>query len=154
MTTGTHATIGLCTGIIISQVFQIPIIEVAAGSIIGSTFADIDQTLKIFRRKIFRHRGITHSIFVPSSLIIFVASIIFLNLGIPYWIFTGMAIGLFTHMFADLLNGKGVELLAPFSSKNYRILDLKYDGVGEKIIRALFVIAVLVYTGYNFYGRI
>lgn len=140
MTEYTHTTIGLCVGIILSNLTHSPIdqsIEITMGCMLGADIADVDQSIKFIR-----HRGITHSLAVPVAVFV-------LNWYYPSWALVGFIIGLLTHIAADLLNGKGVELFAPLSKRNYIIMDLKYDGEGERVLRILTFSLMLVYVSLD-----
>lgn len=121
----THIAAGvLCTLVAYKINPSMPIIDLMAGAIITSKLPDIDQ-----KTKLLRHRGETHSIVWP--IILYIASLYMTN---GRNIVIGAIIGLLSHLALDLMNGKGIEIIWPLNSKNYRIFDLKYEGVMEHVL--------------------
>ncbi len=110
-------------------------LRLTPSQVIASAFfgivSDMDHTLGL------RHRGFTHSLlFALLSFII--ASALFPNLALPAFV------GITTHIFADMLNPEGVELLYP-NKKNYRIAKFRFDSkLGNGIIVALSALLVLL----------
>lgn len=106
-------------------------IEILAGAIITSKLPDIDQKLPLLR-----HRGQTHSIICP--ILLYIAS--------GYYsrsLLLGMAIGWISHIIIDLFNGKGIEILYPLSKQNYRIMDIKYNGIIENVLLVLMCVGII-----------
>ena len=117
-----------------------------AGSFLGSLLPDIDHPTSTASKKMFifsipyrilqfifgkfkstkhfvGHRGITHSLlfmFIPLCLMFFV-------LSSPFWkaAMFGLTVGIFSHLFMDMLNPHGVPLFMPFAKKTFRLLPKK-----------------------------
>lgn len=69
------------------------------------------------------HRGITHSLLflaIPIAIMLIGT----LNPWIETALF-GLSIGIFSHLFMDMLNPMGVPLLLPFTKKKFRLLPKK-----------------------------
>ncbi len=69
------------------------------------------------------HRGITHSLLflsIPILLMLFVFDNSWLDLGM-----VGLSVGIFSHLFMDMLNPMGVPLFLPFAKKKFRLLPKK-----------------------------
>ena len=130
---------GNLISIVCIQATNIHALTFLAGSYIGSTLPDIDHDLPL------RHRGQTHSLF--AFFIIF-----FIYLYTQELIILGLSIGYFTHIFIDMFNGKGTEILWPVTDKNYHFLDMKYSGVGEKVIFNTSMILSIVIITYQVWG--
>lgn len=80
------------------------------------------------------HRKITHSL---SFLAIIAAYsyIIEKTLGIPWLYFTGMIIGVLSHLFGDYITSKGIPFAYPFSKKHVQFLFTFRTGSGtERVI--------------------
>jgi membrane-bound metal-dependent hydrolase YbcI (DUF457 family) len=134
----THSAIGITSGLVYFSITKEYPIEIIAGSLAASNFPDIDQKLKFIR-----HRGITHS-FIPV-IISAIAYFYFFN-----YVLIGIIIGLLSHMFCDLMNGKGIEILYPISKRNFHILDIKYNGFFEKIfLTSSIIISIIILTGID-----
>lgn len=84
------------------------------------------------RKSCFVHRGIMHSLLIPSLYSIgfgFTKSLILKPLLL------GIVVGLLSHLFLDLISS-GEELLAPFTSKRFRLpLAFKTGGIMDHILR-------------------
>ena len=133
-----------------------------SGCMNGAMLPDIDQKLnflkttkttkttkrakeKTVKHNLIRHRGITHSWVLPLILYSTYMQI----LEYPRYIFLGILIGVLSHVFIDLLNGNGAEILWP-CQKNFSLLDLKYNGIGERVLCALaFVITFISILDIN-----
>lgn len=111
---------------------------IMAGSIIGSLLPDIDhknstiskkhKILSWFIRLVCDHRGITHAPLVQAVLIM---SLLYLGrdasniVGYAYIGFVvGLGIGIFNHLFLDLLTVSGIPLLYPFTKKKIHLMTL------------------------------
>lgn len=113
-------------------------IELVIGALATACLPDVDQQVKLLR-----HRGPSHSLLWPIILII----------ASGYYsqsLLLGAAIGLISHLLIDLFNGKGIEIIWPISDKNYRIADIKYDGIMENIgfVVMMISIATLIVSNY------
>ena len=70
------------------------------------------------------HRGITHSLLfmaIPILLMLFAFENAFLKISM-----LGISIGIFSHLFMDMLNPMGVPLLLPVSKHKFRLLPKKW----------------------------
>lgn len=134
MTRRTHMAIAILSSLIASQYMDTPKFELISGAINTAMLPDVDQKLKCFR-----HRGMTHSIIIPAVLYM---GHRYLSGGAKY-IILGLAIGWLSHIIIDMLNGKGAEIFWP-SQKNYKIMDIKYNGKGEKAIFVICVIGIII----------
>ena len=131
MDTGSHLLFGVTLGglaLIDHNVASNPELAQAimAGTIIGSNAPDFDTVtrLKGFKNYIKYHRGISHSIpalIIWALLISIPLSQIFnVQNHWPYlflWSFTAVSF----HVFLDLLNSYGVQILQPFQTERYRL---------------------------------
>lgn len=90
------------------------------------------------------HRGPTHSLFIPLVLSVLQYLTLGFGNGFLQVVMLGFILGYTLHIVEDLLYGKGCKIFWPVASQNYNILDLKYDGFGEKLIEAASVILALV----------
>ena len=131
MKSSTHIIGGVLAALVLAKVLDIPPIQLIPAAIITSTLPDVDQKVKILR-----HRGQTHSL-------AFVAVFILVWCKISRNEIVGLIIGIASHLALDMLNGKGIELLWPMNSKNYRIMDLKYNGVVENILIGMMVVGII-----------
>lgn len=68
------------------------------------------------------HRGITHSLLFMSIPII--AMFFVTNLWVQT-VLIGLTVGIFSHLFMDMLNPTGVPLFMPFAKKKFRLLPKK-----------------------------
>lgn len=89
------------------------------------------------------HRGPTHSLAVPLAF--YVCYTECLTGSTPYTdvLFYSFLSGYVLHIAADLLNGKGCPLLWPILSSRYHIMDIKYDGLGEKLCCLIAILAAI-----------
>lgn len=131
MTEKTHYITGVLTALIYVHATKAPVDQIVIGAIAGSDLPDIDQYFSALK-----HRKVTHSLLFPS-----------LFLGIEYFyhsgVLLGLVIGWVIHIFMDMMNGKGVCLFYPIK-KNFNILDIKYNGTIEKIIRSGAIAGIIV----------
>ena len=119
---------------------------VVGSSWLGSLLPDIDHPTSTMSKKFFLasipyrilqfifgkfkytkdfagHRGITHSLLflsIPILLMLFTFDNPWLDLGM-----VGLSIGIFSHLFMDMLNPMGVPLFLPFAKKKFRLLPKK-----------------------------
>ena len=119
---------------------------VVASSWLGSLLPDIDHPTSTMSKKFFLvsipyrimqfifgkfkytkdfvgHRGITHSLLflsIPILLMLFAFSNPWLDLAM-----LGLSVGIFSHLFMDMLNPMGVPLFLPFAKKKFRLLPKK-----------------------------
>lgn len=115
-------------------------------SFVGSLLPDIDHPTSTASKKMFLlslpyrilqfifgkikftkdfvgHRGITHSLLflsIPIILMLFVFQSPYLKASM-----FGLGVGIFSHIFMDMLNPHGVPILMPLSKKTFRLLPKK-----------------------------
>lgn len=140
MTVQTHVSFALMSGAALwipYSIYQSPTImdfTMYIGAVaIGSVFPDIDEPESYIGRKtiiisnivkkLFGHRGMTHSLFFA----IFVFTILFvvnmINFENKYLFFVyGFSIGWFFHSIGDMFTIGGVPILLPFKKKKYHVL--------------------------------
>lgn len=102
------------------------------------------------------HRGITHTLLVPTLCVIamyFADALLnqykFINIGLQSVIF-GFVYGYIAHIIADMFNGKGTPILWPISRNKISVMDLPSTG----IIPWIFTVIVLVtQAGIMFGGQ-
>ena len=103
----------------------IALLTVSAGSYgpdIDIQQSHLGQQHRIISKHL-KHRGITHTMFVPAILL----NVMLLAKDLPFLVsfIFGFLLGWLTHIFADLFNKKGVPLLWPFTSKKFHIASFK-----------------------------
>ena len=122
-----------------------------AGGAMGAMFPDIDSpTSKIRRgiRKVFtgdpstekrviNHRREPHMPLIWA--IIFAICLFFFNHPAAETFIWGMMIGVFSHLFLDMLNPAGIPLFGPIKRKKINILPIKTNSWGENVIAILLV---------------
>ncbi|MEN8907498.1 MAG: metal-dependent hydrolase [Clostridiales bacterium] len=115
----THAVSGIAISKVAGEQLDISN-PVFAAIVVGSIFPDIDILLQKWGDYVYlkNHRGFTHSIvglvlssIILSLIIMFIYSTSFLG------VFTGVTIGLFSHIIWDLFNSYGAKALWPFYKK-------------------------------------
>lgn len=89
------------------------------------------------------HRGPTHSLAVPLAFYLCYTECITGTTPYIDVLFYSFLSGYLLHIAADMLNGKGCPLLWPILSSRYHILDIKYDGIGEKLCCGIAVLAAI-----------
>ena len=63
----------------------------------------------------------------------------------------GMAIGVASHLFVDMLNPAGIPLLGPFYRKKINILPIKTNSWGENIVAILLCLIEIYLIYYLFF---
>ena len=137
MTRTTHVAVAITTSLAYSILVGVQGIEVVAGAVCSCMIPDIDQKIKWLG-----HRRQTHSI-------LFLAMFVVLAIFIQRDVTIGLILGIWSHLQIDMFNSKGIELFWPFNTKNYSLCSLKYNGIGEKIIRIVSVGASLGMIGWK-----
>lgn len=134
-----------------------------SGGAMGAMFPDIDSpTSKVRRgiRKVFtgnpntdkrviNHRREPHMPFIWAilfALLFFAIN----NLYVEMFLI-GMAIGVTSHLFIDMMNPAGIPLLGPFYRKKISILPIKTNSWGENIIAILLVLIEIYLIYYLFF---
>ncbi|MFQ6111979.1 MAG: metal-dependent hydrolase, partial [Nitrospinota bacterium] len=97
--------------------------------VVGAVFPDIDFTLTAINSTFYLsyHRGLTHSIFGAPLFALALAGILRLSLRRGnFWLMVLLAtLGMYTHVFLDLITSFGTQLFTPFSNTRYS-LDLVF----------------------------
>lgn len=106
-----------------------------AAMIAGSLLPDIDVgSSKLGRYNplsfVIPHRGVTHSL---------------LAVGLIYWLYEPLAIGMMTHVILDMLNPRGVSLLwpLPFKVKLPIIGNIESGGILDALIMVLMLVFII-----------
>lgn len=134
ITRATHTACAIASALILSQTMDTPIIDTVCGALCTAMLPDIDQDVKYLR-----HRGQTHSFIWPMILYMISRCVVY-----GKYIVLGMAVGWLSHVIIDLFNGKGCESLWPLTDKNYRVADIKYNGIGERVIFVLTCVGIVI----------
>ena len=155
MTGKTHLTVAAATAVILyaTTAPQTPapeLIGVATLAGLGGLLPDIDhknskisQSMKVtsaITRAISSHRGLFHT---PLLW----AIVGYLMTLAPYaekWA-PAVLIGIFSHLFLDMLNPMGIPLLWPAYRKKIHLLKIKTGGAIENVICVAFPIACATY---------
>jgi inner membrane protein len=114
--------------------------------------------IKFFKKlsDMFNHRGIFHAplfwtvIFLP--LFFLATSLIkdeFIKNTLVGFLF-GNFIGVFLHLFADMLNPTGIPIFMPFHDKKYRLAQIRTGSWGEFIFRIIMVVVFVVVAFVSF----
>lgn len=146
MTGKTHTFVGLTSCMVLTAVYPntmeiagkavIPMLGVLA-TIPGSLGPDVDIAGSTASRKVpllnkvLKHRGITHTLLVPAVLYAIIYQFDF-NIMVMSQVF-GFLFGWVMHIFADLLNKKGVPVLWPLMTSHFHIMTIKTGTIEEKI---------------------
>ncbi len=97
--------------------------------VVGAVFPDIDFTLTALNSTFYLsyHRGITHSLFGAPIFALALAGILRLSLRKGnFWLMVLFAtLGMYMHIFLDLITSFGTQLFTPFSNTRYS-LDLVF----------------------------
>lgn len=146
MTGKTHMAVGLSSCVVLTAIFPTTltvaetVVSPALGilaTIPGSLGPDIDISGSTASRKfplfakILTHRGFTHTLVIPAILY---AILYYSGFGLMLnsQIF-GFLFGWVMHIFADLLNRKGVPLFYPLSTRKVHIMTIRTGKIDEKI---------------------
>ena len=118
----THSAIGLLTAIVLLPFFDIHWMLFIPLVVFASYLPDVDHENSKINRvipltrwipKLFKHRGVFHSIFPPTIIYLAAWQYGYLQIGIP------VAIGYLSHLISDSLTKLGCNFLHPIS--NFRI---------------------------------
>ena len=147
-------------------------------SCVGSTFPDIDQTQSKTGKKMpitshlikfihaiadklsmkgiskaTSHRGVTHSVLIWFILFVIAYSIgNAFNLIAPlFWGINGFFFGVATHLILDMLNKRGIPVLAPLSYLSFHFLKIRTGSVGEKLFSITLTLLLLGFMCFNIY---
>ncbi|MFW6026060.1 MAG: metal-dependent hydrolase [Candidatus Woesearchaeota archaeon] len=123
--------------------------------IVSSLLPDLDEpnsksgrkvsNISYLIKKIFGHRGITHSLVFILVLAGFIYGII-LYYSLPFNYLIYFILGYISHIFSDLLTKSGVPLFYPYK-KNISVPIITTNNFSEKIFRSL-ISLVFVYQTY------
>jgi inner membrane protein len=95
----------------------------AIAFLIGAVFPDIDMVVSFFGPEFFLryHRGITHSIIAAPFFAILIAAVIyrFTSLKKFFLLWLIVALGIYSHIFFDLITSYGTVIFDPISMKRY-----------------------------------
>lgn len=128
-------------------------------SFVSSLLPDIDEPQSYLGRRLklisnifkafFGHRGFTHSLlgFVSFTLLFYLVFIY--HIGFPLFSISFFIMGYSIHLIEDFITTRGIPLFSPFISKRYSIPLVKTQGIGEYIIRLIFV-GLFLYQSYFF----
>jgi len=135
-------------------VLLLGLLPVAAGAL----FPDIDTPYSSYGRKHkfistklgLRHRGITHTLFIPALLTlcaVFVPRYIedyFIRASVRSLI-VGFLAGWLSHVFIDLFNKKGCPIFWPFSKKRIHLASVRINCWQENVFLLLYLAATVLY---------
>ena len=163
----THVIGGVCSAVILNQfILQpntieaniIPCTIVMAGSIVGSLLPDIDHTQSYLGKRakiiskpmnsLLGHRGAFHSPFLHFLILslLFIVGQMSLSDGLfvlHKYLLSGLAIGIFSHLFLDSLTKAGIPILYPVSKKKVSFMPLTTGGKGEFVVRILLYLTII-----------
>lgn len=107
---------------------------------IDTNFSTVNRVLKTGKQNQFSHRGIMHSLSIPS-LIFLVYWLIFQNMGIIPFI-----AGYLSHILLDMFNPKGVPLLSPFTRKRFKMpISIETGSLYDKALGFIFIALFIVF---------
>lgn len=101
------------------------------------------------------HRGITHTLLVPTIVLAFMLYVQTQLTVLPaissllLSLLFGWEVGYLAHIFADLFNGKGVPLFWPIIKGKVHIADLPSDGFGAWMFAVLYTVCIILYLRYG-----
>jgi len=140
-----------------------------AGVVLGSLLPDIDEPQSYIGKRtmivsnilkmVFGHRGATHYLIVPLSILI--GSIILYQFNTLYgYLVAGVAYGYLFHLFGDMLTISGIrKFFFPFgSSKSYGLLPKKFrfytNSIKEHLLNVVLTLLLLgqLFLLYKFGG--
>lgn len=125
MDSTSHVLMGTATGLMIASGisglgYEVSTTAIVATSVVANVFPDIDVIFKLKSNNAYinAHRGASHSLMVAFIWISIIATFAYIfqpDYFILYYVIA--AIGVFLHLFTDLLNGYGVQFFWPFKKK-------------------------------------
>ena len=150
MTGKTHAFVGVTSCLVLSALY--PDALVVAGKVVspilgviatipGSYAPDVDIAGSTASKKFpllakfLKHRGITHTLLIPAVIYCILSQFNF-NLMVATQIF-GFLLGYVMHIFADMLNKKGVPILWPLMTSHFHIMTIKTGTFEETLFMAV-----------------
>lgn len=93
-----------------------------------------------------KHRGLMHTLIIPAF---FYAATYLIKEPTFKILITGLTIGYFTHLLADLLTARGCPIFFPFSKKNIKFMKIKTGGAGEYIAAAVICVCLGALFGFG-----
>lgn len=125
MDTSSHICMGVATGLMITNVatnnnIDVNTASVVAISVIANVFPDIDVLFKIRGNDAYinNHRGMSHSFLFAILWIAIITLSGYFSVQQNFYIYLFTAtLGVSLHLFTDLLNGYGVQILWPIHKK-------------------------------------
>ncbi len=135
----THLLLSLVIAMIFIKIFPSVFSSVfmkflfAIGLIIGTAFPDLDHRVGAFQ-----HRGITHTIYLPTITLILAFLI-----SPAFSFLIAFSMGYFSHLLGDMITLHGIHPIYPV---RYRISwGIKSGGIVERIIFILLVLVVIFF---------
>ncbi len=151
----THLGVGLVVGYGLCLAMNIPNAEatpIMVSTAIGSLLPDIDHPQSSIGGKIkiislplnhfVGHRGITHSLLFAVAMFALLGSIGYQAEAI------GIAVGILSHLFLDMLNPSGVPLLYPIKQR-FHLMNIETGSGREKRMFWLFILIVIALVVYR-----
>lgn len=150
----THVVSSLAVGTALVVATDYPYtVDLVAGLMIGSVLPDIDEPnsfigrrsfgLASFIKRLFGHRGFTHSLI--CWILLSVLSLLYTN---PFTI--GLSLGYLFHLLGDLFSTSGLRLFLPFSEKRVKMfITYQTGGTREKMIFYLSMVLLMFFLLQN-----
>lgn len=127
------------------------------GALFGSLLPDIDHRNSYIGRRLrmtsyiisktFGHRGIVHTPIVIIALTLLLLALVTPLTGITHVIsrsfVIGLSSGMFSHLFLDMMNRRGIPLLYPITSKNFRLAKFKSGGTGDTLANIACILLII-----------
>lgn len=157
MDSTSHVCMGVATGFLISGVatklgVEVTTSSIVAISVVANVLPDIDVVYKIKNNAAYinNHRGRSHSLVISLLWILGLTLIGSLAIkGNPPLLYLITAtIGVMLHLFTDLLNGYGVQLLWPFQKK-WIALGITYTIDAFILISHIIAFALIIVFKFN-----
>lgn len=135
----THVIGGITAGLILSNTIANITIEtktiLLAYSVVGSLIPDLDHPNSFLGKKLkvvskptntfLGHRSILH------APLVYLLLFFFLKNYIPSILLLGLFVGIFSHIFLDMLNKSGIPIFYPLNKKRINILNIKTNSISE-----------------------
>ena len=135
----THLLIGMFLGLILPSEYRLFTLSF---TIIGSLLPDIDTSSSIshqtIRLSLLRHRGITHSLWIP--LILFLMLIQYSSLS---FIILPFLFGILSHIFLDGITPSGIRLFYPLGILHVQGT-VRSGGVVEFVLQGVLLFLIMI----------
>lgn len=160
----THLLLGVASGVAFNQLYGIPEYTpwLALAGALGGLLPDIDHPQAIIsgfvpfggvlRLALGGHRGFTHTLLFWG--LVFGASFALFPAPNNRLIVLAMALGVMSHLIADMLTPRGVHLLAPVSNFNFTLLPSGLLSFTSWIIEAVATVGALAVILLSIRGRL